>query len=129
VSDRPSPTPAVRTAAVAAWLEGGWIFLDGAHRLVTGDYIRLRGSLGPWAEIVAEAGIDPMSLGALFLVLGLGIVIGGVGLLAGRRWAWSWAVLFAVCTLWLLPVGTLFSLAILALLLLPSTRAAFRHAA
>lgn len=127
--DRSSTSRAVRAAAVTALLEGGWIFIDGAHRLVAGDYIRLRESLGPWADVVAEAGIDPMSLGALFVVLGLGILIGGVGLLGGRRWAWSWAVVFAVCTLWLLPVGTLFSLAILALLLLPRTRAAFRHAA
>lgn len=129
MSERPSSTPAVRVAAVAALVEGGWSVLDGAHRLVTGDYIRRRGSLGPWADVVAEAGIDPMSLGPLFLVLGMGILIGGVGLLGGRRWAWSWAVVFAVCTLWLLPVGTLLSLLTLTLLLLPRTRAAFRHAA
>lgn len=104
------------------------MFFDGTHRLVTGDYIRVGGRLGPWADVVAEAGIDPMSLGAFFLVLGLGVVIGGAGLLAARRWAWSWAVVFAVGTLWVLTIGTLVSLAILTLLLLPGTRAAFRHA-
>lgn len=104
------------------------MLFDGAHRLVAGDYVRIRGRLGPWADVVAEAGIDPMSLGAFFLVLGVGVVIGGVGLLTARRWAWSWAVVFAIGTLWYLPVGTLVSLVILTLLLLPGTRAAFRRA-
>lgn len=105
------------------------MLFDGSHRLVTGDYVRIRGRLGGWAEVVADAGIDPMSLGAMFVVLGLGVVIGGIGLLSRRRWGWSWALVFAVGTLWYLPVGTLVAVGILTLLLLPRTRAAFRHAA
>ncbi len=101
---------------------------DGAHRLVRGDYVRIDGRLGPWAGLVEQAGIDPMSLGSLFFVLGAGMMIGGVGLLLGRRWAWSWAVVFAMGTLWYLPFGTGISALILLLLFLPSTRAAFRRA-
>ena len=121
------PVAAV-AAAFAAFIQGGWMLFDGVHRLVMGDYVRVRGRLGPWADLVAEAGIDPMSLGGFFFVLGIGVTIGGVGLLAGRRWAWSWAVVFAVGTLWFVPIGTLLSLTILALLLLPGTRTAFRRA-
>lgn len=120
---------AASLAAVAAFVEGGWMLFDGAHRLVAGDYVRVGRRLGPWADVVAAGGIDPMSLGAMFVVLGLGVTIGGIGLLSARRWAWSWAFVFAVGTLWYLPFGTLLSLAVVALLMLPRTRAAFRQAA
>lgn len=104
------------------------MLFDGSHRLLTGDYVRLKGRLGPWADLVVETGIDPMSLGAFFVVLGLGWTIGGIGLLLGRHWAWSWSFVFAVGTLWFLPIGTVISLSILILLVLPGTRAAFRGA-
>ena len=44
--------------------EAGWMAFDGAHALVTGDYVTpstgsYAGQLGPWADVVSAAGIGP----------------------------------------------------------------------
>ena len=113
-----------------AVVHGGWLAFDGAHGLVTGDYVTPRtgrhaGRLGPWARLVAAAGIPPRSTGMMVAH----VVLGAATLLAAAAFALqlagSW---WAVCTcavlgLWYLPFGTLLCLLQVALLATPALRA------
>lgn len=105
---------------------GGWMLFDGLHRVITGDYIRIEGQLGPWAGVVSWIGLDPMSsrMAAIFVVLGAAWITTLVGLFARRAWAWELALVTALLSLFYLPIGTLFSALILLCLFLPSTRRA-----
>src|SRR5207244_12500397 len=65
--------PLLRTAVVAAALaiiSGGYLVIDAIHRFVVGDFLRIGGQLGPWAVLVGAVGIDPLSMGPVFLVIG-----------------------------------------------------------
>lgn len=115
----------VLAAVVAAWFA-----FDGAHALLTGDYVTpssgaYAGQLGPWATMMAATGVDPRStlIKSLFVVYGLGwlFVIGAFAI--GRRWAWGGMVTAAVASLWYLPFGTLLGVIQVALLFLPAIRA------
>lgn len=115
---------------ILAVLEGGWLAFDGAHALVTGDYVtprsgRFAGQLGPWSKVVAAVGIEPRSVLMKTIHLVLGMVWLGVmaAFLVHAPWAWWGMLLCAVAGLWYLPFGTLLSLIQLVLLLLPSVRA------
>lgn len=46
-------------AVVLALVQGAYMLADGVHRLTTGAY--LGNGVGPWAALVARAGIDPLS--------------------------------------------------------------------
>lgn len=108
---------------VLALLVGGWLAFDGAHGLVTGDYVtpssgEHAGQLGPWSQLFEAAGVDPRSRG----VMALHLVLGGVwlavmaGWAARRAWAWRGMLLCAIAGLWYLPFGTLLCLIQIALL-------------
>src|SRR5438270_889496 len=102
----------LRLAALAiAVLIGGWLMFDGSRALIVGDYITPRsgasaGQLGPWSHVV---------LGLLWL---------GAAVCFQRSPSSGWVALLitSICTLWYLPIGTVLSVAELALLLLPSIR-------
>ena len=112
-----------------ALVEGGWLAFDGARALVVGDYVTPRsgeyaGQLGPWADLVSAAGIEPRSTLMKSIHLGLGaawLVVTGAFVLRRRR-AWHGMLLCAIATLWYLPFGTLLSLVQIGLLLLPPLR-------
>jgi len=68
-------------------LEAGWLAFDGAHAILTGDYVTPStgphaGQLGPWAALARAIGVDPRSTGmnAFFLAYG------GYGWWQARRW-------------------------------------------
>jgi hypothetical protein len=110
-------------------VQGGYMLLDGARALVVGSYItpgsgEHAGELGPWARLVSAVGIAPESLGMKvgFVVLGALWLVLGVGVLTGSPWAWWAGLTLAVGTLWYLVPGTLISLAVLVLLLTPALR-------
>lgn len=112
-----------------ALLTGGWLAFDGAHALVTGDYVtpssgRFAGQLGPWSRLVAVAGLEPRSTLMKLVHLGLGIawLAAIVGFALRRRGAWTAMLACAVLGLWYLPFGTLLSVIQIVLLLLPATR-------
>jgi len=114
---------------VLALLEGGWLAFDGAHALVTGDYVTpdsgpYAGQLGPWARVVSAAGIEPRSTLAKSIHLGLGaawlVVMVAFALRVPGAW---WGMLAcAVLALWYLPFGTLLSVLQIVLLMLPAVR-------
>ena len=101
---------------------GGWMLADGVHHLRTGDYIRMQGRLGPWADVVAAGGVDPHRLAVPFVVLGLAWMAACAGLLACRRWGWRVALGLSVLSLAYLGIGTVCALVALGLLLAPPTR-------
>lgn len=93
-----------------AAITGGYMLIDGLVARFTGSY--LGGTLGPWSLLLHAAGIDPRAwtTNGLFIVYGLLWLTSIAFYLTGRRNA---ILGMAVLTLWYLPVGTLFSLAII----------------
>jgi hypothetical protein len=110
------------TTAVIALLAGGWMLFDGLHVLLRGRYFGPE-KPGPWSVPFARLGMDALRLGPLFVVLGLLWLAFLAALLSGRSWGWYGAVATAVATLWYLPLGTVLSLAYLALLFFGNPRA------
>lgn len=103
-------SPILRIAAVLALLQGAYMLADGAHFLASGAYIG--NGLGPWAALVARAGIAPRSstMACAFVAFGMLWLAAGVALALSRaRYA---VVVLAVPTLWYLPVGTLLSVVV-----------------
>ncbi|MBW3582204.1 MAG: hypothetical protein KY455_03800 [Euryarchaeota archaeon] len=107
--------------ALAVVVSSWWVF-DGGRALILGAYVTpqrgpYEGRLGPWADLVESLGIDPHAVGLkLFFV-----VVGAVWFVTAlayvlRPWLWRWLILFAVLSLWYLPVGTVAGLVQLALL-------------
>lgn len=97
---------------------------DGIRALIVGDYItpgsgRFAGQLGPWSAVVSAIGIPPRStlMKGIFAAYGLAWLAVILAYLAGARWAWRAMLLAAVFSLWYLPLGTLFSLLVIGLLL------------
>ncbi len=87
---------------------------DGSHEFVSGQYYAP--SLGPWSNLLSAIGIEPYSLGPVFVGLGL-LWIGSLfAALARPTWGWYAALIIAIATLWYLPVGTLFSIVYIVLL-------------
>ncbi|MEM7309840.1 MAG: hypothetical protein AAF682_24400 [Planctomycetota bacterium] len=107
-----------------ALFEAGWFAFDGAHALLTGDYVTPSsgphaGQLGPWTALVEGVGLEPRS----HLVMGIHLGLGLVGLACCAAWArratrrtWFAMVACAAAGLWYLPFGTL--LGVLQLVLL-----------
>ncbi|MBI4770441.1 MAG: hypothetical protein HY784_08550 [Chloroflexi bacterium] len=117
---RKPPATLVLYTACAAVI-GGWMTYDGLHQRLTGDFVRTGGQLGPWAAIPRALGVDPLSMGFFFVVLGLEWIAAACGLWLGRRWGYNLAVGLSLLGLLYAPFGTLVSaLALLALLLRPT---------
>jgi hypothetical protein len=106
---------------ILAFLDGAWMVYDGVHVMVSGVYSG-PSKPGPWSDVVSAVGIDPLSLGPVFVILGLIWLVSLAGLLFRQGWGRWLAGIAAVATLWYLPVGTVFSVIVLILL------AAFRRA-
>ena len=93
---------------LASTVQGGFMLFDGIHKLATGTYFGHQ--LGPWARLVSLAGINPDSLGPVFVFLGcLWLVSGALALRDFRRCRPLLIVLGCVCLAYL-PFGTLLSL-------------------
>jgi hypothetical protein len=102
---------------VIAILNGGWMLFDGVHVLVKGKYFGPP-QPGPWSQVVTAVGLNPFSLGPLFVGLGLLWIVAAGGILQGSSWAWLLAVIVSVASLWYIPIGTLLSVIAILILLL-----------
>lgn len=120
-------TKALWLATFMGFSIGAWMILDGTHRLVTGDYIRMEGQLGPWAPLVATLGIDPMSMAFPFILIGALWLLCCAGLLLKRRWGWQGAFALSVVSVLYCCIGTLFAIVALAALALKRTRRVFKQ--
>ena len=109
---------------ILATIEAGWMALDGIRALVVGDFITPKtgpraGQLGPWRHLVARVGLNPrgMPMKVIFAVYGLTWLALAIGFSRGASWGWSAMLVAAIGALWFVPVGTLFSVLQIALLL------------
>jgi len=101
-----------------ALLNGGWMIFDGIYVLRHGKYFGPK-KPGPWSEFFVSIGVDPFQLGIPFVVLGASwIVFCGGLLLFPLPLLHAAALIVAFATLWYLPVGTIFSILAIALLVL-----------
>ena len=104
-----------------AVLLGAWMLFDGARALVVGDYVtpttgRYAGQLGPWADVLAAAGIAPRApeTMAAFVVLGVAWLSAALAHASRARHAGLALATLAVLSLWYLPSGTLLAGLVLA---------------
>ena len=97
-------------------LNGGYMLLDGLFVMIKGKYIGPE-KPGPWANIFYKLDIDVFKLGPLFIIFGLTWLAWLYALWTNQSWAYTLGIFISVLTLWYLPVGTLFSLVILAILI------------
>jgi len=112
-----------------ALFQGGWLVFDGGRALIVGDYVTPRsgphaGQLGPWSRIVSALGFEPRStvIKCLHLFLGIAWLIALIIFVVRPASGW-WVLLgCAAASLWYLPVGTLMSCVVIALLLTPQLR-------
>lgn len=117
--------------ALAAW-DACYMVFDGARALLVGDYLTPKsgpyaGQLGPWHHLATAVGIEPRStlMKSIFLAYGVVWLPLTVCFALGYRWAW-WAMLTAaIGSAWNLFFGTMTSLVIVILLLLPPLRPAY----
>ena len=117
-----------RWAIVAlALLDAGYMTVDGARALATGDYFtpssgEHAGELGPWARIVAAIGIEPRStaMKSFFVAYGLVWLAVIVAFAAGQPWSWLAMLLLAAGSVWYLTIGTAVSVVVSLLLFLPA---------
>lgn len=107
-----------------ALLQGGWLLFDGGRALIAGDYVTptsgpRAGQLGPWSRIVSALGFQPRStlIKCVHVVLGIAWLVSLVVLFLRPAVGWWFLAGCSVATLWYLPVGTVLSIAIMALLL------------
>lgn len=85
------------------------MLVDGIHALTSGSYFGPR--LGPWAVLVAHAGIEPRSaaMKVVFVALGIAWLAVAAFIFARGRQAFVAAIIAGILTLWFLPIGTLLS--------------------
>lgn len=98
-------------------LIGGYMLLDGIYVMLKGKYIGPE-KPGPWAELFYKFNIAVFKLGWFFVLFGILWLAWLYGLWANQTWAYSFGLVVSISTLWYLPVGTIFSLIILAILVL-----------
>ena len=105
------------TIGLAA-LSCGWMLTDGVRAMITGEYARMDGELGPWTGVVETVGIDPngtaMKIG--FVAYGCLQLAAAGGYLAHRRWGRPAVAVAAAGSLWYLVLGTASGVIQLALL-------------
>ncbi|MGZ8518230.1 MAG: hypothetical protein ACXWWD_12815 [Chitinophagaceae bacterium] len=106
---------------VLGFLNGGYMLLDGIYVLLKGKYIGPE-KPGPWAYIFNALHIHVFKLGPLFIAFGLFWLIWLWALWSQQNWAYNYGVVISILTLWYLPVGTLFSMIILLVLLFAKHR-------
>lgn len=99
-----------------ALLNGGYMLVDGLHVILKRKYIGPP-EPGPWRYLFQSLGIDVFRLGPLFVVFGAAWLVWLYGLWIQSSWAYALGLVISISTLWYLPVGTLFSLIVLLVLL------------
>jgi len=130
VTTEPRPSRAPRPRApltiwlylAGTWLLGWWLLYDGLHQRLWGDYTRINGQLGPWADLVRAVGLDPQRMALVFIALGGGLLGASFGVLLQRRWGYLTALVLSALALLYLGFGTPVALICLALLALPPSR-------
>jgi len=103
-----------------AVLNGGWMIFDGCHVIKKGKYFGPP-TPGPWSKIIVSLGINPFSIGPVFVVLGLLWFIASMGVVTGMSWGWLALLSTSIATLWYIKIGTAISIITLILLVIFKT--------
>ena len=91
------------------------MLIDGIYVMMKGKYIGPP-KPGPWAEIFYKFNIDVFKLGPLFIIFGILWLAWLISLWTNQSWTFGLGIMISLLTLWYLPVGTLFSIIILLIL-------------
>jgi hypothetical protein len=102
--------------SILGFLNGAYMLLDGIYVLAKGKYIG-PDRPGPWADLFNKWNVDVFRLGPMFVVFGLLWLVWLYGLWTSQSWGYVFGMAISVLTLWYLPVGTLFSVIILLVLI------------
>jgi hypothetical protein len=105
-------------------LNGGYMLVDGIYVVSTGKYIGPERP-GPWACLFETLDINVFTLGPLFIAFGILWLAWLYALWSNKHWARRFGIFISILTLWYLPVGTVFSIIILLVLLLAKKRTTF----
>ena len=97
-------------------LNGVYMLLDGLFVLFKGKYIGPE-KPGPWANLFYKLNIDVFKLGPLFIIFGLLWLTLVFSLWTNQTWTYVFGLAISILTLWYLPVGTIFSVIVLLVLL------------
>lgn len=94
-------------------LTAGWMFADGLRALVLEDYVTPAsgahaGELGPWADVLRAARLEPRStaIKTIFVLYGISSFIAVTGFATDQTWGRNFLIVMAVLGLWYLPIGT-----------------------
>jgi hypothetical protein len=101
---------------ILSLLNGGFMLADGIYVLINGKYIGPE-KPGPWANIFQLFNIDVFKLGPMFMLFGLAWLCFTATYISNFDCAFTFGLIMCILTLWYLPVGTIFSLIILVLLI------------
>ncbi len=104
------------------WVLGWWLLYDGLRQRLWGDYTRIDGRLGPWADLVRAVGEDPQHMAFVFIALGGALLGASFGVIMGRRWGYVTALVLSALALLYIGFGTPIALICLLLLVLPPSR-------
>ena len=97
------------TILFLAVLNGGWMIFDGIHVIKKGKYFG-PAKPGAWSKIISKCGLDPLSIGPLFIFLGLMWLFSSASLLLEFQWGYIALLITAISTLWYIKVGTIISI-------------------
>ncbi|HET9746007.1 MAG TPA: hypothetical protein VFP97_09850 [Chitinophagaceae bacterium] len=92
-----------------------------SHVLLKGKYIGPE-KPGPWAELFHKLNINVLRLGPFFMAFGLLWLIWLYSLWTNWCWSYLFGIVISILTFWYLPVGTLFSVIILLILIFAKHR-------
>ena len=101
---------------ILGFLNGGYMLLDGIYVMLKGRYIGPE-KPGPWSNIFYSFNVDVFKLGPLFIAFGLLWLIWLYSLWTNQSWSYIFGIVMSILTLWYLPVGTIFSIIILLVLI------------
>jgi len=103
-------------AAILALVNGCYMLIDGIYVILKGKYIGPE-KPGPWANLFIKLNIDVFQLGPLFICMGLFWLIWIFALWTNQFCTFGFGLFVSILTLWYIPVGTLFSIIIIIILL------------
>ena len=110
---------------ILVMLNASWMLFDGIRALVDGYYVtpssgEYAGQLGPWADLVKAAGIEPRStfMKTVFIVYGVSALVAAIGFSLNRSWGRNLLFATAILGLWYLPFGTVTNIIVLIVLFL-----------
>ena len=97
------------TVLLLAALNGGWMIFDGIHVIRNGKYFGPP-EPGAWSKIISKCGLNPFSIGPLFIFLGVMWLISAIGLVLDFQWGYVALFITAISTLLYIKVVTIISI-------------------